>query len=98
MDQIGICEQLNEGLGALFTCSDYQSYQRIRTPYFYPVAGAMASGASKEMEINLMNVPRASLEELLVTYAGVQVCRCAEGMPVPVANLSLSDLAVIEGG
>ena len=30
--------------------------------------GSMASGASKEMEIKLMNVARASLEELLVDY------------------------------
>jgi hypothetical protein len=32
------------------------------------VEGSMASGTSKEMEIKLMNVARASLEELLEDY------------------------------
>ncbi|HLN28342.1 MAG TPA: hypothetical protein VK395_11430, partial [Gemmataceae bacterium] len=32
------------------------------------VEGSKASGTSKEMEIKLMNVARASLEELLVDY------------------------------
>lgn len=29
-------EDLQEGLGALFTCSEHGDYQRIRTPYLYP--------------------------------------------------------------
>ena len=30
------CQELQKGLGALFTCSDQGDYQRIRTPYLYP--------------------------------------------------------------
>lgn len=31
-----ICHNLQEGLGASFTCSEQGDYQRIRTPYLYP--------------------------------------------------------------
>lgn len=31
-----ICQDLQRGLGALFTCSEQGEYQRIRTPYLYP--------------------------------------------------------------
>ena len=30
------CQDLQQGLGALFTCSEQGDYQRIRTPYLYP--------------------------------------------------------------
>jgi len=36
MTQINICEQFTDGLSALFTCSEYGDYQRVRTPYLYP--------------------------------------------------------------
>ncbi len=32
----GTCRDLQQGLGALFTCSQQGDYQRIRTPYLYP--------------------------------------------------------------
>lgn len=31
-----ICQDLQQGLGALFTCSEQGEYHRIRTPYLYP--------------------------------------------------------------
>ena len=31
-----ICDQLRNGIGALFVCSEQGQYQRIRTPYLYP--------------------------------------------------------------
>ena len=33
---IRACQDLQQGLGALFMCSDHGEYQRIRTPYLYP--------------------------------------------------------------
>jgi len=45
-----------------------QMVQAARSGKQNIVEGAMASGTSKEMEIKLMNVARASLEELLVDY------------------------------
>ena len=31
-----LCEDLQRNLGALFECSEYGDYERIRTPYLYP--------------------------------------------------------------
>lgn len=31
-----LCEQLHNGIGELFVCSEQNGYQRIRTPYLYP--------------------------------------------------------------
>lgn len=31
-----LCEDLQQNLGALFKCSEYGDYERIRTPYLYP--------------------------------------------------------------
>lgn len=31
-----ICQRLQDGLGAMFTCSEHGTYHRIRTPYLYP--------------------------------------------------------------
>ncbi len=36
MDSSQICRDLQERLGALFTCSEQGDHQRIRTPYLYP--------------------------------------------------------------
>ena len=36
MSGSSICQDLQRGLGALFTCSEQGEYQRIRTPYLYP--------------------------------------------------------------
>ncbi len=36
MDASQVCQDLQKGLGALFTCSEQGGYQRIRTPYLYP--------------------------------------------------------------
>jgi len=36
MPASSICQDLQRGLGALFTCSEHGEYQRIRTPYLYP--------------------------------------------------------------
>ena len=45
-----------------------QMVQAARSGKQNIVEGSMASGTSKEMEIKLMNVARASLEELLEDY------------------------------
>jgi four helix bundle protein len=45
-----------------------QMVQAARSGKQNIVEGSMASGTSKEMEIKLMGVARASLEELLVDY------------------------------
>jgi len=45
-----------------------QMIQAARSGKQNIVEGSMASGTSKEMEIKLMNVARASLEELLADY------------------------------
>lgn len=45
-----------------------QMVQAARSGKQNTVEGSMASGTSKEMEIKLMNVARASLEELLEDY------------------------------
>jgi four helix bundle protein len=45
-----------------------QMVQAARSGKQNIVEGSKASGTSKEMEIKLMNVARASLEELLVDY------------------------------
>ena len=36
MDSIRTYQNLQQNLGALFTCSEHGNYQRIRTPYLYP--------------------------------------------------------------
>lgn len=36
MSGSSICQDLQRGLGSLFTCSEQGEYQRIRTPYLYP--------------------------------------------------------------
>ena len=36
MDAGSMCQNLQQQMGALFTCSDQGGYQRIRTPYLYP--------------------------------------------------------------
>jgi len=36
MSAPSICEELRQGLGALFVCSEHGQYLRIRTPYLYP--------------------------------------------------------------
>ena len=45
-----------------------QMVQAARSGKQNIIEGSMASGTSKEMEIKLMNVARASLEELLEDY------------------------------
>ena len=45
-----------------------QMVQAARSGKQNIVEGSMASGTSKEMEIKLTNVARASLEELLIDY------------------------------
>ena len=61
-------------------CGDYfdrwdrtvgQMTQAARSGKQNIVEGSMASGTSKEMELKLTNVARASLEELLAGQAGV---------------------------
>jgi four helix bundle protein len=61
----------------VFFCNKYiekrsrthnQMVQAARSGKQNIVEGSMASGTSKEMEIKLMGVARASLEELLVDY------------------------------
>ena len=65
---------------------------------------SVASGTSKEMEIKLTNVARASLEELLIDYreflrsrdlvgvdAGASL-RCAPAHPEPDSRSQLRDL------
>ena len=36
MDNSRICQDLMQGIGSLFVCSEHGEYQRIRTPYLYP--------------------------------------------------------------
>ena len=36
MDDIDICEAIQNGIGSLFTCTKHGDYHRIRTPYLYP--------------------------------------------------------------
>ena len=36
MDGRHLCQDLQQNLGALFTCSAHGDYERIRTPYLYP--------------------------------------------------------------
>ncbi|HPA46010.1 MAG TPA: DUF1828 domain-containing protein [bacterium] len=36
MTQADISQEFTTGLGELFTCSQHDNYQRIRTPYLYP--------------------------------------------------------------
>lgn len=45
-----------------------QMVQAARSGKQNIVEASMASGTSKEMELKLTNVPRASLEELLIDY------------------------------
>lgn len=45
-----------------------QMVQAVRSGKQNIIEGSMASGTSKEMEVKLTNVARASLEELLADY------------------------------
>lgn len=36
MDASRLCRNLQQEMGALFTCSEQDGRQRIRTPYLYP--------------------------------------------------------------
>ena len=36
MNNVDICEEVQHGIGPLFTCTEHGAYHRIRTPYLYP--------------------------------------------------------------